>query len=485
MVSEAVTQEGGAITDFEANIERIYLAQKAAYRAHPMPSAEERQQHLALLKKALLEYKERLLEAIDEDFGGRSKTETMIAEFLSSLEGIKYYSKNLRKWMRPSRRHVPLQLQPAKAEVQYQPVGVVGIIAPWNYPILLALSPLTCALAAGNRAMLKLSEFTPRTSEVTKEMLASVFSEDHVAVITGEAEVGIAFSKVPFDHLLFTGSTAVGRHVMRAAADNLTPVTLELGGKSPAIVSKDVPIADAVERICFGKSLNAGQTCIAPDYVLCPRDKQKEFVEAYRALFNKMYPDFAHNEDYTSVVNDRQFNRLQRYVTEAREKGAEVEIVGGDGDWKAAGGNRRMPLHILKNVSDDMEVMQEEIFGPILPLVPYDKLDEAIDYINDRERPLALYYFGYDKSEQQHVLTHTHSGGACVNETLMHVAMEDLPFGGIGPSGMGHYHGYEGFLTFSKAKGIVSKQRFNSTSLIFPPYKNNKILDFLLGWLVR
>ncbi|WP_313131798.1 coniferyl aldehyde dehydrogenase, partial [Stutzerimonas nitrititolerans] len=372
--------------------------------------------------------------------------------------------RRLRKWMKPSRRSVGLAFQPASARVLYQPLGVVGIIVPWNYPLYLAIGPLIGALAAGNRVMLKMSESTPATGQLLKDLLAQVFTEDQVAVVLGEADVGIAFSRLPFDHLLFTGSTSIGRQVMRAAADNLTPVTLELGGKSPAIVSAGVPLEDAAERIAFGKTLNAGQTCVAPDYVLVPKDRLEGFVEAYRQVIQRFYPQLSDNPDYTSIINPRQYARLQDYLDDAQTRGARLLPLFEQGQA------RRMPHHLLLNVTDEMRVMQDEIFGPLLPVVPYDDLQQALAYVNARPRPLALYYFGYDKAEQQAVLENTHSGGVCLNDTLLHVAQDDLPFGGVGPSGMGHYHGHEGFLTFSKAKGVFVKQRFNAARMIYPPY---------------
>ena len=366
--------------------------------------------------------------------------------------------------MKPSRRSVGLAFQPASARVLYQPLGVVGIIVPWNYPLYLAIGPLIGALAAGNRVMLKMSESTPATGQLLKDLLAQVFTEDQVAVVLGEADVGIAFSRLPFDHLLFTGSTSIGRQVMRAAADNLTPVTLELGGKSPAIVSASVPLEDAAERIAFGKTLNAGQTCVAPDYVLVPKDRLEGFVEAYRQVIQRFYPQLSDNPDYTSIINPRQYARLQDYLDDAQARGARLLPLFEQGQ------DRRMPHYLLLDVTDGMRVMQGEIFGPLLPVVPYDDLQQALAYVNARPRPLALYYFGYDKAEQQAVLENTHSGGVCLNDTLLHVAQDDLPFGGVGPSGMGHYHGHEGFLTFSKAKGVFVKQRFNAARMIYPPY---------------
>ncbi|MBK5537752.1 coniferyl aldehyde dehydrogenase [Pseudomonas sp. TH05] len=445
-------------------LQQLFCAQRQAYAANPMPPAAQRQQWLKSLLDLLSNERQALIEAISQDFSHRSADETLLAELMPSLHGIHYARKHLKGWMKPSRRKVGLAFQPASAKVVYQPLGVIGVIVPWNYPLYLAMGPLVGALAAGNRVMLKLSESTPATGRLLKQLLARVFPEDLVCVVLGEAEVGMAFSTLRFDHLLFTGATSIGKHVMRAAAENLTPVTLELGGKSPAIVSSDVPLKDAAERIAFGKTLNAGQTCVAPDYVLVPEERIGAFVEAYRQAVRGFFPTLADNPDYTAIINQRQVARLNSYLSDATSKGALLIPLFDQGQ------ERRMGHSLLLNVSDDMTVMQDEIFGPILPIVPYQTLDQAFAYINQRPRPLALYYFGYNKAEQNRVLEHTHSGGVCLNDTLLHVAQDDLPFGGIGPSGMGHYHGHEGFLTFSKAKGVLIKQRLNAARLIYPPY---------------
>lgn len=441
-----------------------FTAQRAAFSANPMPPAEQRLQWLKQLGKLLSEHRQALIDAIHQDFGHRSADETLLAELLPSLLGIRDARKHLKRWMKPSPRRVGLAFQPASAKVVYQPLGVIGVIVPWNYPLFLAIGPLIGAMAAGNRVMLKLSESTPATGALLKRLFAKAFPEDLIAVVLGEADVGMAFSRLPFDHLLFTGATSIGRHVMRAAAENLTPVTLELGGKSPAIVSHDVPLEHAAERIAFGKTLNAGQTCIAPDYVLVPEDRLAGFVEAYRQAVKRFYPTLADNPDYTAIINQRQFDRLMRYQEDAARKGATIVSLYEQGQ------GRRMPFSVLLDVHDDMLVMQDEIFGPLLPVVPYKRIEDAYAYINQRPRPLALYYFGYNKAEQQQVLERTHSGGVCLNDTLMHAAQDDLPFGGVGPSGMGNYHGREGFLTFSQAKAVFTKQRFNAARLIYPPY---------------
>lgn len=448
---------------------RVLAEQKQAFSRNPLPSLGERLDNLQRLKKALLAHEEQFCEAIDKDFNGRSRDETLIAEVIPSVEGINYAMKHLKGWMQPERRHVSMLFQPASNKVYYQPKGVVGIIVPWNYPLYLAVGPLVAAIAAGNRAMIKMSEFTPHTSALLANLVEATFPRDLVAIINGEADVAADFSTRPFDHLLFTGSTTVGRLVMKAASENLTPVTLELGGKSPAIVSGDVPVEDAAERIAFGKALNAGQTCVAPDYVLCPSDRITAFVDAFQDAMARMYPTLRDNPDYTGIINERQYRRLQDYLADARSKGAQViEINPAEEHFED--GCRKMPVTLLLNPTEDMKVMQDEIFGPLLPIVASKGLEDAMGFINRRPRPLALYYFGYDRDEQKRLLAGTHSGGVCINDALMHVAQDDLPFGGIGDSGMGHYHGKEGFLTFSHARAVFSKQKINSGKLIYPPH---------------
>ena len=451
-------------SDLLSDLHLLLDKQRQAYAAHPYPPLEQRQQWLKSLRQLLSDEREVLIDAISQDFSHRSADETLFAELMPSLHGIDYTLKHLKRWMKPSARSVDLMFQPASAHVMYQPLGVIGIIVPWNYPLYLAMGPLIGALAAGNRVMLKLSEFTPATGRLLKDLLGRIFPEDCVAVVLGEADVAVAFSGLAFDHLLFTGSTQVGKLVMRAAAEHLTPVTLELGGKSAAIVSADVPLKDAAQRIAWGKSLNAGQTCIAPDYVLVPENRVQGFVDAYRQVMHSFYPTLIDNPDYTAIINERQLARLEHLKTDAVAKGARLIPL-----YEQDQG-RRMAHCLVLDVNDDMQVMQEEIFGPLLPVVAYRDLAQALAYITERPRPLALYYFGYNKAEQQRVLQNSHSGGVCINETLLHVAVDDLPFGGVGPSGMGRYHGHEGFLTFSHAKSVLAKQRVNSSLAIYPPY---------------
>jgi len=335
--------------------------------------------------------------------------------------------------------------------------------------VFLSLGPLITALAAGNRAMIKMSEFTPATNDVIKKMLGSIFTNAKVTVINGGPDVAAHFSAQPFDHLIFTGSTRVGKMVMAAAAKNLTPLTLELGGKSPTIIDDEISIKDAVSRFILGKTLNAGQTCVAPDYILCPEGRVDELKQALSKQFNKMYPSIANNSDYSAIINEAQLQRLNDWLIDAKEKGAILMPLGNDNEQTCLSVGK-IPLTLVDNVNDDMLLMQEEIFGPLLPIISYKTLDEAIAYVNTRPRPLALYLCSYNADIQQAVLERTHAGGVCLNDAAMHVVQDDMPFGGIGPSGMGQYHGHEGFLTFSKAKSVLKKGKINLAVNAFPPY---------------
>lgn len=461
----------------------VLSVQKRAYLKQPMPNLQQRKTTLQRLKQSILDHQDALADALMEDFGCRSREETSLAEIMPSIQAINYSLKNLKKWMKPSRRHVALQFQPAKARVEYQPLGVVGIIVPWNYPVFLTLGPLITALAAGNRAMIKLSEFTPATNSVLIKMMEQLFELDEVYVATGGADVAAAFSSLPFDHLLFTGSTAVGKMVMKAASENLTPVTLELGGKSPALLTDGIKFSEIADRLLFGKSLNAGQTCVAPDYILCPEDQQEELMTALKTCYQRFYPSLKHCDQSTSIINHHHYARLRGLLDEAVEQGATVVNMGHESIQQLES-EKKIPLQLVFNVTDQMRLMQEELFGPILPVVTYRVLDEAIDYIQQHSRPLALYLFSYDREIQQRVLAETHAGGVCINESVFHVGQDDLPFGGIGQSGMGHYHGHEGFLTLSHAKAVYEKGRINSARLIYPPYRG-KILSLLNRLFLR
>ena len=463
-----------------AEMQRVFDLQKAAFKARPNPSASERLTALDNLKKALIKYQDQIAQAIADDFGHRSHQETKFAEILTSLDNIKYYSKNLKTWMQPEKRHVNPTHLPAKAWVQHQPLGVVGIITPWNYPLLLAISPLICALAAGNRAMIKMSSFTPKTGLTLKRALAEAFSEDQVAVVTGGGVVSDAFSRLPFNQLTFTGSTNVGRTVMAAAAENLTPVLLELGGKSPAIIHASVPMKDAAEKLSLGKCWNAGQTCVAPDYVFIPKGKTAEFVAAMRSAVSKMYPSMLNNPDYTSIVNNKQYSRIQGYLEDAKEQGATIIEINPANEIFS--NTRKMPITLVANVKQSMQITKNEIFGPVLMMLEYEHLEEAIDYIAERPSPLALYYFDYDEERADFVLRNTQSGGYSVNDVLTHVAEEDLPFGGVGHSGMGKYHGKEGFAAMSNARSVLVKPKFWSMKFLAPPFNSplHKIIEKVL-----
>lgn len=450
---------------------------KTTFLNNPAPPAEIRIDRLNRLQNAVLEYKEALISAVNSDFSNRAAAETQIIELLPILEGIHYNKKHVRRWMKPSRRSSPLMLFGAQSAVHYQPLGVIGIVVPWNFPIFLGLSPLAGALAAGNTAMIKTSEFAPRTGEVVKEMITKYFTTDEVNVFTGGVAVATEFTKLPFDHLVFTGSTTVGRIVMRAASENLTPVTLELGGKSPAILHDSFPIEEAAKRIAFGKGLNAGQVCVSPDYMLIPRGKVDQFAQKFSEAISSSYPTLRNNPDYTAIITERQRDRLLANVRDAEEKGAEVITINPSNEDFT--GSRKLPMYVIKNVTDEMRVMQEEIFGPILPIVPYDTLEEAIAYVNNRPRPLSLYYFDWNTTRAKQIIKQTHSGGVAINDVMTHVMVDDMPFGGVGPSGMGHYHGREGFLNFSKAKGTIRKGRFNAVSLISAPWGNRLYNTYL------
>lgn len=457
-----------------ARMRRLFDSQRAAFMAAPTPDLAARRVHLKRLKEVLIANRERFVVALSGDFGGRAGPETM-AEILVVVHHINYCLRRLKRWMKPQRRSTSLLMATTKAKVYFQPLGVVGIIAPWNYSIALSAGPLVFALAAGNRAMLKMSETTPRAAELMRHVLSEAFEERQVAVVLGEADTAREFTRLPFDHLLFTGGSDIGRLVMREAAANLTPVTLELGGKSPTLISDDVPMDLAAERICFGKALNAGQTCVAPDYVLCPEARVDEFVDAFGAALARMYPGLVRSSDYSAVVNERHYRRIKGYVDDARAKGAEVVELN-PGGLSPETGSHKLPLYLVKRATPQMIVMQEEVFGPVLPIMTYSHLQEAIDFINARPRPLALNLFDFNAERRARVLAETHAGGVCINDTVSQFIAEDLPFGGVGESGMGHYHGYEGFLTFSHKKAVFQRPRLNTGKLLYAPHG---------GWLQR
>jgi len=459
------------------SLHEILRRQRQAH-ADRTPDYAQRMDDLARLRSAFKAKLDAFAAAMSADFGRRSRHESLLTDGMTVLKEIDHQRSHLRAWMRPHRAAADWLFFPARTEVRYQPLGVVGVIAPWNYPVNLALMPLAAALAAGNHVMLKPSEHTPRTSELLQALLAEVFPPERVATVLGGPDVAAQFAALPLDHLFFTGSTAVGRKVMLAAAQNLTPVTLELGGKSPAIVAPDYPIDVAVDRIAAGKLLNAGQTCIAPDYVLLPRAAMEPFAQAMQRYVRQSYGDLAANPDYSSVVSAAQYARLNSYLDQARAAGARiVELAQGDP------GRRVFAPTLVLDARDDLALMQEEIFGPILPLVAVDSVDAAIAYVNARPRPLALYHFDRDRARTERVLQRTVAGGVTVNDTVMHIAQSRLPFGGVGPSGMGHYHGREGFLTFSKQKPVLYQARMSSLKLMRPPYR--RVAELILKFLTR
>lgn len=451
----------------------ILAKQKAAHIRDGMPSAEQREAWIDKSIDLLATHGEALAKAMAEDFGHRSIDQSNLTDIAGSIGALKFSRKHLRKWMRPEKRKVefPLGLLGSKAQVQYQPKGVIGILSPWNFPVNLTFAPLANVFAAGNRAMIKPSEFTEKTSELMAELLAKYYTEEEVAVATGGPDVGAAFTQLPFDHIVFTGATSIAHHVMRAAAENLVPLTLELGGKSPVVLGKSANLEKAATRIMAGKTMNAGQICLAPDYAFVPEDKTSDFVGAAQAAVGKMFESgLKDNDDYTSIVNQRHYDRLNSYLDDARAKGAEVVEINPQDENFSQQPHHKMAPHIVINPTDDMKVMQDEIFGPILPIKSYKETSDAVAYINNRPRPLGLYYFGEDSNERDMVLNNTTSGGVTVNDVVFHVAQEDLPFGGVGPSGMGAYHGHDGFLEFSHKKAIYTQTGNEILAMMRPPY---------------
>lgn len=465
-----------------SRMEQTLVLQRQAFLRDGPPTLNQRKADLRALKAALLARRDDIARAVRADFGHRSPHETALMELLPVVQGINYQLRHLRRWMRPQKRHVPLHFQPGRAWVASQPLGVVGIMSPWNYPMSLALMPLATAIAAGNRAMIKPSEFTAASSALLVELLGETFGPEQVAVVTGDATVGRDFAALPFDHLVFTGSTEVGRAVMKAASETLVPVTLELGGKSPVIVERGHSMRHAAASIAYGKLANAGQTCIAPDYALVHEDALDDFAEAYDQAVRALYPDGPLADSYTSIVNQRHYERLLALLDDARAHGATVREVGVHAG-QAPGRAHTLAPALVTGVTAHMRLMREEIFGPVLPVVAYRELDEAIGYVNARARPLALYYFGGDPAQCRKVLALTTSGNVTVNNTLMHYAQDDLPFGGVGPSGQGAYHGVEGFRSLSHAKGIFKQGRWNLSALLRPPF--GPLAELALKFLLR
>ena len=461
--------------DAEEKMLELLRLQRESYLAEGEVSAETRIDRLDRTIDVLVANAEKISEAMNADFGCRPRQVNLMTDVTGSLENLKHAKKHLRKWMKAEKRPsmFPLGLLGGRSSIQYQPKGVVGVIAPWNFPLGMVFEPLAGVIAAGNRAMIKPSEFTPATSKLIDEMVGKTFDPTEIAVVTGGPEVGQAFSSLAFDHMVFTGATSVARHIMAAASKNLVPVTLELGGKSPTVISETADLREAIERIMVGKMLNAGQVCIAPDYVMLPEGKMDEAVAIAREVVAEMYPTLLNNEQYTAMLNERHFQRMQKNIDDANDRGAQVVAINPANEDFSVNPTQKIPPTLILNPGDDALCMQDEIFGPLLPLKTYTKFEDVISYINARPRPLAAYYFGKDSTEEHRFLTGTTSGGACVNDVMFHMLQKDLPFGGVGPSGMGSYHGIEGFKAFSHAKSVYKQPgKIPVTKLagFMPPY---------------
>ncbi|MES1200509.1 MAG: coniferyl aldehyde dehydrogenase [Pseudomonadota bacterium] len=462
-----------AVEQVKARMAEVLGLQRAACARRGPPSPAVRKDRLTRVISLLLTHKDDLVAAMSADFGARSPDMSMLTDIVGALSPLKYARANVEAWMKPERRKVTpaaLGVLGAKGEVRTQPKGVVGVMTPWNFPVQLAIDAIAGAFAAGNRVMLKPSEFTPQTSALLAQLFDLFFDEDEIAVINGGPEIGAAFSSLPFDHLIFTGATSVGRHVMRAAAENLTPVTLELGGKSPVVIGRSANLAKTAARVMAGKTMNAGQVCLAPDYLLTPVEKEDDLVAALSAATAKLYPTMKDNPDYTSVINQRHFDRLRGLLDDARAKGATIVELNPAKEDFTQQEHRKMPPTLILGATDDMGVMQEEIFGPLLPVRRYAAFEETIAEINARPRPLALYYFGDDSAESEALLERTTSGGVTINDVVFHFTQDDLPFGGIGPAGIGAYHGHAGFLEFSHKKAVYRQTASELIAMFRPPY---------------
>ncbi|MDP5253079.1 MULTISPECIES: coniferyl aldehyde dehydrogenase [unclassified Vibrio] len=457
-------------TDNQSQLRSILKSMKKQQINNGPASIALRQDRLARSMALIADNHQALTEAISQDFGHRSAYQTGAADLLGTINLLQHASDNLADWMQPERVEAPAPgMQTA---VQYQPLGVVGVISPWNFPINLAFGPLASVFAAGNTAMLKPSELTPKTSQLLAELVGRYFGPEELTVVLGDAEVGQAFSALPFDHLIFTGSTAVGKHVMRAAAEHLVPVTLELGGKSPVVVAKDADLTKAVERTLTVKAFNAGQICISPDYLILAESQREAFVDQARQFMAGSFPTIYDNPDYTAIINERHFNRLVGLLDDAKAKGATLVKLAADDEPAYDAQRRKVAPHLVLDVNDDMAIMQEEIFGPLLPVKTYQDEQEAITYVNAHPRPLAAYFFSESEQNQQHFANHTTSGALVVNDVMTHVSIENLPFGGVGPSGMGAYHGIYGFRQFSHAKPVViQSEQAESSQRLRAPYQ--------------
>jgi coniferyl-aldehyde dehydrogenase len=463
---------GVVLKDVKRSMEEILARQKAAHVREGAPSAAVRTDRLSRCIALLVDHESELIEALNADFGARSSEASRLTDISGSIGPLKFARDNFARWMRPDKRKVeaPLNLLGAKAEVRFQPKGVVGVISPWNFPVNLTFAPLAGVIAAGNRAMVKPSELTPATSGALARLFDLYFDEEEIAVVTGGPDVGAAFAGLAFDHLVFTGGTSIAYHVMRAAAENLTPLTLELGGKSPVIVGKGADMGKTAARVMAGKTLNAGQICLAPDYLMVAAGERDAFVQAATGAVAKMFPTIKDNPDYTAIINQRHYDRIRGLVDDAKAKGAKVVEINPANEDFSQQEHRRIPPTLVLDATDDMKIMQDEIFGPVMPVKTVQSVDEAIGYVNAKPRPLGLYYFGDDEAELDKVLNGTTSGGVTVNDVIFHVAQEDLPFGGVGPAGMGAYHGRDGFYEFSHKKAVYKQIKSEVLAMMRPPY---------------
>jgi coniferyl-aldehyde dehydrogenase len=474
------------VTHLQQEARDIFERQRISFRQCAPLGIRKRMEALDLLLQIVVNHQDSIVEAVAADFGRRSARETELLEIFPLVDEIRFVKRHLRGWMRARSASANWQFLPSRTKIIYQPLGVVGVIGAWNYPVLLTLSPLVNALAAGNHVLVKPSELAPATAEILRQMISEAFPEEYVSVVTGGPEVASAFSTLPFDHILFTGSERVGKLVMKAAAENLTPVTLELGGKSPALVHESYPMATAADRVCSAKFWNAGQTCIAPDYALVPLNRVDEFVHECETVISRRYPQAASNADYTHLISQTAWERMQDLVDDAQSKGARV-LQANSKDIDVPARSRSFPPTLILGANNTMRVMQEEIFGPILPIVTYSSIEDALSFINGRPRPLALYYFDRNKPRISKVLEQTVSGGAAINDCIFHFAQHQLPFGGVGASGMGAYHGFDGFCAFSKKKGVLLQNSFVGSFLdraLKPPYTSwsDRTIGFLVGY---
>ncbi|NNE20525.1 MAG: coniferyl aldehyde dehydrogenase [Myxococcales bacterium] len=473
----AQTAQIRSIQSIENEAQRVYKLQREAYLREPYPSLQERKARLDAVERILLENTDAIVEAIARDFGHRCAEESKILEIFPVIDGLRHTRKKLRKWMKPQRRPISLLFATGSNRLIPQPKGVVGIVSPWNYPLFLTLSPLTSVLAAGNRAMIKMASNSQHLCRLLADKFSEVFPEEVVAILPG-VRAG-DFSTLPYDHIIFTGSADVGRTVMRSAAENLTPVTLELGGKSPTIVCDDFDIDEAASRIMYAKLVNAGQTCLAPDYLFLPEGSEDRFVAAAQRLVTERYPD-TNDDSYTSVIDDKAFRRLRMTLEDAEAKGAKLVPLVPNASFNDV--LRKFPPHLVLNVTEDMMIMQEEIFGPLFPVMTYKNLDETIEYVTRRDRPLGFYVFTNDRARKDKLLYSTISGGVTINNCIIHVAQHDLPFGGVGASGIGHYHGHEGFVEFSKMRPVFTSPWLSLLHWFYPPYtgKQERMIDMTI-----